>query len=235
MSSLLPAYQTPLMRLPNEGSKGLENKIVFPASGIVERDFFAEFADQQISFIQSVYIDNSKNSAPFEINFRGTDAGQTIVVQAYHQGVYPVSSPTGALYYRALGVAGTTVPVIFFNCAMPYAEWGPADGVLVTPALLNEPVQLLPCIAGDNILVAGVLGQSIHMYRGMFSVDNPTILRFTDGAGGALLFAAQLTAGGSLNFQASGIPWLDVSAGNDLVLNSSAAVNLFGGFGYTQT
>jgi hypothetical protein len=90
-------------------------------------------------------------------------------------------------------------------------------------------------INGNNVLVAGVAAQTIKMYRGIFNVDAPTNLKFTDGAGGTVLFSAALTAGGSLTLEPSGAPWFITSAGISLVLNSSAAVNMYGGESHVQS
>ncbi len=111
----------------------------------------------------------------------------------------------------------------------------PVPGVTVTPPLNNSNFDVEPLIAGDNVLVAGVALKSVKLYRGIFTVGAATILKFTDGAAGTVLFTAYLTAGGSLTFQPSGIPWITTSNGNALILNSSQAVNGYGGFGYVQS
>jgi hypothetical protein len=58
---------------------------------------------------------------------------------------------------------------------------------------------------------------------------------FQDGNVGATLFSALLTAGGSVTFDVSGVPWFNTSDGNGLFLNASAACNIYGGFGYVQS
>jgi hypothetical protein len=231
---MLVSAQIAAMMQPLEGSKSMEVILDFTTTPTFTDDLGEEMSKAQLSFVQSVWIDNSQNAAQFTINFAGTNLGQTVTVDPYHRGMYPVTAPAGVLRYRAGGGQGTRVPIIFYNCAMPYFDWGPTPGVLITPNLLPKVINLKPAVAGNNVLIPGAVGKVTAVYRGIVSIDNPSLLQFTDGAGGALLFPVQLTAGGSLTWQASGVPWIIGSVGSDIVLNSSAAVNIYGPLGYTQ-
>jgi hypothetical protein len=224
------AFKTPGNAVPEQGNRELPLTLDFSNIGMISDTLFNEQSSSQIDFIQSVYIDNSGNAGEFTITFNGM---QTIIAQPYTQGIYPVIA-SGALSYIAKTPQGIKIPLIFSNMAKPFATWGPVPGVSVTPPLVNDAMDGALAL-GDNVLVAAVAGQSVKLYRGIFSVDAPTILEFTDGPGGAVLFAALLTAGGSLTFQPSGIPWATTSVGNSLILNSSAAVNGYGGFGFVQS
>lgn len=229
------SFKTPNLAIP-QASMAISSVLDFTAGTVVAVDLTAEYMDGKLDFIQSVFIDNADNSSVIDLTFTGGPNPQRIRAQANSQGWYPVSWPVGATRLSATTQGGIKVSVMFANFAMPYIAWGPASGVTVVPPLTNVALQPLNFAApGSQQLVAGVAAQSVKLYRGIFSVDQPTVLKFQDGNGGATLFSAQLTAGGSLTFQASGINWFNTSAGNGLYLNSSAACNVYGGFGYVQS
>lgn len=209
----------------------------FTASTTVQADFTQDIMHDKLSFIQSVYIDNADNTANLDITFMGGPTPQRVRALPYSQGWYAVAWPvTGGARIQAASGGGVKVNVILANYTMPYVVWMPADGAQAVPPLTNVALNALNFAgAGNAQLVAGVANESVKLYRGIFSVDQPTVLNWTDGAGGTVLFAAQLAAGGSATFQASGIPWFNTSAGNDLTLHSSAACNVYGGFGYVQS
>ena len=230
------SFQTANLAQPNAGSQGISVPLDFTLSGNIAVDLTQEFMDGVLDFVQSVYIDNADNPAPVDLVFSGAPQAQRIRAQAFSEGWYPVSWPNGAGRLTAKTSQGQIVQTIFANYAMPYLTWGPAPGVTVVPALTNAALNAVALGAGSNTqLVAGIALETIKLYRGIFSVDSPTILKWTDGAGGTVLFTAQLTAGGSIFFQPSGINWFVTSPGNDLTLNSSGACNLYGGFGYVQS
>ncbi|HEX2999854.1 MAG TPA: DUF1859 domain-containing protein [Armatimonadota bacterium] len=233
---MVASFKTPNLALPVAGSMGISETLDFTAQTVLAIDLTAEYLDGKLDFIQSVFIDNADNSANCDLIFSGGPIPQRIRALPFSQGWYPVSWPIGAARLAATSQGGIKVNVIFANFAMPYDTWAPLNGTFAVPALVNKAVNGLNFPgAGNAQLVAGVAAQSVKLYRGIFSVDAPTILRWTDGPGGAVLFAAQLTAGGSVTFQGSGVNWFNTSAGNDLTLNSSAACNVYGGFGYVQS
>jgi hypothetical protein len=231
-----PYYQAALLATPSKGSRVIPYHLDFTNVAVIQQDITEEILASEIDFIQSIYIDNSLNASTISFRFTGPlTQGYFITAQPFTQGWYPVCVPKGKITFAANTTQGIAIDIQLVNVAMPYFTWGPLPGVLVAPALANKAFKLLPCINGDNQLVAGVLAQTVKFYRGIFSVDNPAVLSFTDGPGGALLFAASLTAGGSVAFQVSGVPWFVASAGNALILNTTAAVNLYGGIGYVQS
>lgn len=230
------SFQSANLAQPNAGSQAIAVPLDFTSTANIAVDLTQEFMDGVLDFVQSVYIDNADNPAPIDIIFNGAPVPQRVRAQAFSQGWYAVAWPVGAGRVVAKTSQGQVVQVIFANYAMPYVVWGPAPGVTVVPPLINPALNAVALGAGSNTqLVAGIALETIKLFRGIFSVDAPTILKWTDGPGGAVLFTAQLTAGGSIFFQPSGISWFVTSPGNDLTLNSSGACNLYGGFGYVQS
>ncbi len=81
--------------------------------------------------------------------------------------------------------------------------------------------------SGDNIVVFGVTGKSVLMFRGMGTVSADTVLTFKDGST-SLTGPMTLYAGGSFTYDFSGIPWFQTSLGNNLVINSTNPVQISG-------
>lgn len=225
------AFKTAAGSYPAMGNRELPISLTFGAAGVILDDLTPDLQQSKIESLQSIFIDNSQNSSPFTIQF--FPSYQIIQAQAYTQGIYPIIN-WGALSYKATGQNGTTTNLIFSNTEKPYYVWGPVPGVTVTPALTNSNVNVALNV-GDNVLVPAVAGESVKLYRGIITVGAATILVFEDGPAGTPLFTAYLTAGGSVTFEPSGIPWFVTSKNNGLYVNSSQAVNAYGGLGYVQS
>lgn len=232
---MVASWQSSNLTQPTQGSACIDLTLDFRTETLLHRDLTHSVEIGKLDFIQSVYIDNADNSAPLDLTFYGAPAPFRIRAAAFKQGWYAVAMPPGAVRFDAASNSGNRINVVFANFAMPYVETGPTDGLGIVPPLVNRAFAPTALIIGNNQLVPGVALQTIKLYRGSFNVDNPAVLKFTDGPGGAVLFSSFLTVGGSINFQVSGVPWFNTSAGNDLTLNSSAVVNLYGGFGVTQS
>lgn len=234
--SIRPSFQSPLLAKSKTGSESICVPLDFTATAAITVDIAQELAQGKLAMAQSVYIDNADNSVACDLVLTGAPRPIRIRAQANSQGWYPLPWPVGSGQLVAKSNAGAVIDIIIANYPMPYLTWGPASGVLVTPPLTNSALNAVALGAGSNTqLVAGVGGQTIKLYRGIFNVDAPTILKWTSGAGGTVLFTATLTAGGSMTFSVSGVPWFNTAIANDLTLNSSAACNLFGGFGFVQS
>jgi uncharacterized membrane protein len=229
-----PAFKTASESFPKSGNRELPYTLDFTNIGTITDDLSPEMEESRIETIQSVFVDNSANAASFILQF--FPSMQIVYVQPYMQGVFPIIC-WGRISYKATTAQGIKIPVIFSNTAKPFMVWGPTPGVNIVPPLTNLNYNVAPLVAGDNQLVAAVANETVKFYRGIFTVGAATILTFYDGpsAGNLPLFTAYLTTGGSIAFQPSGIPWFTNSAGNALVLNSTEAVNCYGGFGYVQS
>lgn len=89
--------------------------------------------------------------------------------------------------------------------------------------------------AGDNIVVAAVASQIVHVYRLFFIVGGATNITFKDGAGIFLTGAMPFLANGYMVLDPTDCPWLETSAGNVFIINSSNAVQVSGALGYRQS
>lgn len=228
-----PAQKTASESYPKSGNRELFITLDFSNVGTINDDLSPEQRQSAIETFQSIYIDNSLNAASLTIQFNNQ---QIVFVQPFTQGVYPIIQ-AGMCSYVAKTAQGIKIPIILSNTAKPYQVWGPVPGVTVTPPLTNATTDIEPLIAGDNILVAGVGGETVKLYRMSMSFGGASILKFYSGAsaGGVLLYSAYITVGGSITLNPSGIPWFTTQAGAALIMNSSQAVNAYGAIGYAQS
>lgn len=117
MLTALPIYNG---LVPAGGPKALLVPFAFTlAIPLISGTIQLEQSQNIIDKIQSVFIDNSLNLAPFIITFGGT---QKISVQPSRQGIYPVLCPE-PLTFVAQSSAIVTVQTMFLNMPMAFAEW----------------------------------------------------------------------------------------------------------------
>lgn len=200
----------------------------FTTLGTLNMDLLRHQERGRLKFTQSVYIDNSNNFSGLTLTFVGT--GQVIIAPPLTQGDYPIKIGTGPIRFSAVAAIGQKVSLIFSNMPAQGYLWSTGGNVTIIPF---APLVL---VNGNNQLVPGLAGTTVKLWRGMFEVDGPAILKFTDGPGGALLWSVDLTTLGSVSFNQQQFPWFaTLTKGNDFTLNSNAVVNLYGGFGYQQS
>lgn len=224
-----------------EGSRMLPLDLVFTSALLtIPGDLVQEIASGALDFVQSLWIDNSRNPSVFTFQILGIgNYGQTISVRPYGQGYYQVTPEYGdGFRFVAVSGAAVPVPVILYNIPMPYNSWVTQPGSIPgTGGLVMAPLNVRPLIVGDNVLIGGVAGKSIYAYRLLFDVDAATNIQFFDGASaGAKPLTGLMTlfAGGSFNLPTDLSAWLVTSAGNGLVMTSAVAANLGGIIGYVQ-
>lgn len=89
--------------------------------------------------------------------------------------------------------------------------------------------------SGDTPVVAAVAGKIVYIFRLFFIVGAATNIIFKDGAGVALTGAMPFLANGYMVLDPTECPWLQTSAGNGFIINSSNAVQVSGALGYIQS
>lgn len=89
--------------------------------------------------------------------------------------------------------------------------------------------------AGDNVIVAGVPGRTIRVFRLFFVVGGDTIITIKDGA--AIVFTGPmfLTTGGSVVLDFTDQHWFATHDGNNFVIESANAVEIAGRIYYTMS
>lgn len=103
---------------PEQGSKGVVVNFDFTAAGSngapINGDLTLEQQNNQIGFIQSIWIDNRLAAQPFTLTFLGLN--YVIQVRAGRQGSYPVYGASGDVKFTANANGGIIlVPTIMFN------------------------------------------------------------------------------------------------------------------------
>ncbi len=87
--------------------------------------------------------------------------------------------------------------------------------------------------SGNNTLVSGVASQTIRVYKIFFVLAGDVNYKFIDGASDMTGVMTGLSAG-SFVLDFDDESWLSTSAGNDLILNLSSAVQVSGRIFYFQ-
>jgi hypothetical protein len=235
-----------VIKVPNlcqpylEGAKACQADFVFTAASgsVIFGDLVQEITLGALDFVQSVWIDNSQNSQTFTLTIAGIlNNGQIINAKPFSQGYYQVTPGYGP----GFRFSGTTtqlldVPVAFYNIPMPYGTWN------VMPPYVHAAPNFAPLVVGDNVFgPAAVAGQSVKLYRVLFTAAGAVNLQWFNGPSANLLPLSglfTLFAGGSLMLPpcfAEEPPWLQTTIGNALILNASAAVQLGGAADYIQS
>lgn len=93
----------------------------FGAATIYAGDFLAASEDNELQFVQAVYIDNMDNGSNTVLTVLGS--GQRITALPYTQGTYPVIGIT-PMNYTITSTGGVVVPVQFLNYPTPFFVWG---------------------------------------------------------------------------------------------------------------
>lgn len=230
----IAAIKTANMNFPTEGAKALPFYLELASAATFTRDFFAEFAGGDMDIAQSIWIDNTANTAELTVTVFGGVIPQIIRVRPYAQGVWPLFAPVGNPRIRGATNGAVNVPCMLLNTAQPYWIDAPIDGITVVPTLTNDPVEVA-LAAGSNQLVAAVPGQVIRVYRALLSIDGGDTIKFQSNATD-LTGPLVLTGGGSVTLLPSGVPWFSTAVGEALNVDALAGgVTLGGIIGYTQS
>ena len=140
------------------------------------------------------------------------------------------------ILWFALGVLGQATMA---NSA-PVVIASNQSAVPVSPSLptaaLSTRVAINAASSGDNTLVALTSGQTIRAHKFFLIASGTVNIKFRDGTGGTDFHPAiPLYAGGGVALDFDGDPWFVTTAGNALVLNLSAAVQVSGVLYYSKS
>jgi len=80
--------------------------------------------------------------------------------------------------------------------------------------------------SGDNTIVSGVAGQTILVYKILFTLAGTSTVTFKDGASTSLTGAMSNQISYTLDFD--GDPWFSMSSGNAFIINLGSAVQASG-------
>lgn len=106
--------------IPKDGPKALPVNYNFTVQSSYYLDLQNYMARDYIGFIQSIFVDNSLNTAPVSITF--AISNQKIQVGAYQQGYFPVLVPN-PLRVTVSSQGGTSCQIQYLNVPVPSHSW----------------------------------------------------------------------------------------------------------------
>lgn len=116
---------------------------------------------------------------------------------------------------------------------------GPKGGTQLTSAVVFPTIQdvltTLPVnfsASGDNVLVAGVIGKVIKVWRMFVVADDVTTLIFKDGSSP---LSGPLSGKLRIVLDLNDKPWYQTSPGNDFVVHQSSGIQVGGTLWITQS
>ena len=113
----------PAWRDGKGGPKALHIPLVFTREVTeVDIELFGRVAEDDLEYIQTMYVDNSLNSASLILKFNGLY--QTVTVPPFSQGTFPVLVPRTNPKFSAKSTGGITIDIYLLNVPLPYAVWG---------------------------------------------------------------------------------------------------------------
>ena len=106
-------------KTPPEGPKALTFSLDFTA--VLQIGMNIDLTSVGLSFVQSVFVDNSNSNASFTLYIPGVN--QKIVVQAYAQAVFPALQIGATFQFVASSAGATPVTITLCNEAMDLMQW----------------------------------------------------------------------------------------------------------------
>jgi hypothetical protein len=132
------------------------------------------------------------------------------------------------------GTAGSPATGIITVQGIPGASPVTVEPNLPTVPRLESAVVNAGAL-GNNTLVTGIGGETIRVFKLVLSFSTGTTVVFQDGASTPLSGPVSMLADGSMVLDLDTEPWFLTSAGNDFVMNLSAAGTVGGRIYYTQS
>lgn len=162
---------------PKEGPKSSPMRFDFTAAPVYTIDFTQFQQQNQLTLIQTVFIDNTANTSPTSLIFDGTD--QTLIAPALSQGYYPIL--TQKLAKATIASSGAfLVKVQFINVPIPPSVWYSA-GIPGSTVTIGGPNPLPVAVAAPantyyGVTQATMTGASIQLST-ILPAGSPTSLK----------------------------------------------------------
>jgi hypothetical protein len=108
------------MVLPPEGARVYPFTLDFRSDGLAQLNFLLQIQQQQVSFIQGIFVDNSLNLNPLFI--RTDQVNQVVQIPKQTQGYMPLFvSDSAVLDFTTVQAGNLLVPIVVTNVpVMPY-------------------------------------------------------------------------------------------------------------------
>jgi hypothetical protein len=142
-----------------------------------------------------------------------------------------VATPVGDGSDSGAGTASAPMPVTLETPGAGVVI--PVEPALIIPTRLSE-ASINSAAGGANVLVAGVAGQKVYVFRLFFVAGAATTIILADTVPTILTGPMQFEAGGSLLFGEESDPWFTTTTGAGFIYNTSNAVQVSGRIYYIQ-
>ncbi len=117
---MLTAFKVANGLAPRNGPLAMMVPLIFSAAngGIITFDLYKEQSQDEIEFIQSIWVENHANPNPIEIQVLGTN--QILKVPANTQGIYPLIAPSPVSLICRTATYPLTMKLLLMNMPQPY-------------------------------------------------------------------------------------------------------------------
>lgn len=163
------AFKTGIMLQPKAYPVAVPVELDFSSVGTVEIDLWTQQTDNQLDFVQSIYVSNYDNADVLTITFPG---GQVIHVPAGAEGYYPASAEFGKFTakFETQADDGLIIPIVLLNVPVASQQWGP----ITVTAVPFTPVNVQ--LSGNGLVLSGASETLINANpaRKGFLIEAPT-------------------------------------------------------------
>ncbi len=159
LQNIVPTFNA---MVPAEGPKAIPLLLDFTAAQSLEVDFSALYSQQKIAYVQTLFIDNSNNTAILSIA-AGAQSNQVIKVPPGAQAYLPILEPNPPRFVIST-TGGVAVQAQFINVPMPAHVWMTnsftfTNGALVVSDTLLEALIANPGRAYGNGLNVNIVSR----------------------------------------------------------------------------
>lgn len=199
----IPMNFAPAWREGKGGPKALHVPMVFPGGASQKLTFhlFQRAAQQDLEFIQCMYVDNSLNPNSLTFKFDGLE--YVVTVPANAQGVFPVIVPMTNPKFSATTTGPLTVDVYLLNIPLPYGTWGGALSVSVGATqvtLANDS----GAATGASVAIIAANPARKYLTIGNYSGNGHSMF-VNFGAAATATNGIEILPGGSLTMTGAGV------------------------------
>lgn len=194
---------------PKEGNRAIPVNFDFTTATSYTFDFSQVIAQKKLSFVQTLYIDNSANAQPLTLVIQGTN--QTIIAPPASQGYY-AALITGIAKVTIGTTGNVVVPIEFLNFVVAPVVWGTTGSASV----VNGKLQV------QDTILEGTVNGTYQQNSNFITASGQTILPFWRG-NQALTVATAASPTSIIPAQGVGIGWFISNITVDLTADATIA------------
>lgn len=188
----------------------------------------------EIAALQSICIDNLANDC--DVIIANPRTQQIVIAPPRSWGWYPLFIPSPpqlrfTMRPARASLLTATINIVLCNTLISQGPIFSAFDASISQRLSESLVTIN--VAGDTTIIPGIALQSARVHRMMLTIGGATNITFRRDAT-ALTGVMPFFGGGSIMLDFTDRPWFETGAGEDFILNSSAAVSIGGRVDFFQ-